>query len=197
MGARWTARIAGFATVLLGLVALLGWLNVFNPVGRMYADRFELVNETDEPIEVTPIGYSFHERRRVPLPQYATGRLNLPVLRPAHVVGPHATIDLSFDADDHGLSDLVLEGRSGGPRWLPLASYPTGSPLEQPDTSRWVIKSLSALRPAPDEVLEVRGQATRRGLWGLVLYVGFLPAGLLWKASRRPNLKAAAGTQPA
>ena len=177
--------------ILLFLLSGWAWLGVVLPGMRVFADHFEVVNETDEPIQVTPAVYSFHEGRRVPAPQLSRGWLNLPVLGPVHTVPARGSVTLSFDADDHGLSDLLVEGRSGGSRWLLLSDYPTGSSLEQPDGSRWVISSLASLPPAPDWLVSIRGAARWRALWQGFTHLAFMPARwLLLLASRRTTSSA-------
>ena len=180
-----TLRLAALATTPLLLIALLAWFNVFNPMARTFADAFEVVNETSEPIRVTPIGYNFNSHARTPLPQLSTGRFALPVLRSVHSVPPHSSVTITYDGDDHGASDLVIQGPVGSPRWLALAEYPTGSPREQPRSSRWVIKSLAPLPAAPTELLDTARAAGRTGYWEFVLHFGFLVPALLWVASRR------------
>jgi hypothetical protein len=178
-------RLAAVATTPLVLIALLAWFNVFNPMARTFANTFEVVNDTSEPIQVTPLAYSFTSHERTPLPQLSTGRLALPILRSVHSVPPHASVTIAFDADDHGASDLVIQGPVGSPRWLALAEYPTGSPREQPSGSRWVIKSLSALPLAPREVLDAGRAAGRTGWWVFGAHFAFVVPAPLWVVSWR------------
>jgi hypothetical protein len=190
-------RVAAIATTPLLLLAPLAWLNVINPMTGTFADAFEVVNDTDEPIEVTPVGYGFNIHRRTPLTQLPTGRLAFPVLRPIHHVRAHSAVTITYDGDDHRASDLIIEGRAGGPRWLALADYPTGSPFEQPTNDRWVIKSLSALPPATTELLEIRRSVARQGFWAFALLFGFLAPVLLWIASRRAGTSMVSGRRSA
>jgi hypothetical protein len=185
VGAWLLPPILRLAAILLFLLSVIAWIRVVMPGMRMFADHIRVANETDEPIDVTPAAYSFHERRRVPMPELSRGVLNLPVLRPVHTIPPHEAVTLSFDADDHGLSDLLVEGRSGGPRWLPLSNYPTGSPLEQPEGSTWVIHSLTELQPAPDWLRSIRWAAWWRAFCLGFAHLAFLPGKWLLLLARR------------
>jgi hypothetical protein len=151
---------------------------------RAFADAIEVVNDSDEPIEVTPLGH--HDRLgRTTSPQLSTGRLALPVLRAAHGIPPRSSVTITYDGDDHKASDLVIQGRTGSPRWLALAEYPTGSPEQQSARPRFVLKSLSVLPSAPDALLDLARSAGREKYWLLGAHFGFLAPVLLWLAFRR------------
>lgn len=181
------ALILRAVAVSLFLLSGIAWLGVVLPGMRMFADHFEVVNETDDSLEVTPVGFSFHKRLRVPLPELSRGPLNLPVVSSQHTILPRRSITLSFDADDHGLSDLLIEGRSGGPRWMSLSAYPTGSPLERPSESVWVIRSVEALPPAPYWLRSIGTIAWWRTQWLIFAHLAFLPAIWLLRRAGRWN----------
>ncbi len=176
-------RLAAFATAPLVLISLLFWFSALNPMTRAFADALDVVNDTEELIEVTPIGSN--RRGRTTLTQLSTGRLALPVLRSAHSIPPRSSVTITYDGDDDEASDLVIQGPTGSPRWLALAEYPTGSPRQQAANPRLVIKSLSALPSAPDALLDVARAAGREKYWLLGAHFGFVVPVLLWLASRR------------
>ena len=176
-------RLVALVTTPLVPVSLLAWFNVINPMSRTFCDAFDVVNDTDETIQVIPIG-SGH-RGRTPLPQLSTGRLALPEWRPVRGVSPHSSVTIHYDADDARASDLVIEARTQHPRWLLLAADASDSPPEPSSNPRWVIQSLSDLPSAPAELLDLRGETKRSVLRSLVIHFGFLPTVLLLFAVRR------------
>jgi hypothetical protein len=162
-------------------------VNLFNPMALAFQYEFEVINESQEQIEITPIGTIGREGIKEILPQYS-GRLPAwPTLRQgAFALDPGSSVKVLYDWDDINFSEIVIRTSSGAYRQLVVDPNPTESQYHSPVSERYVIPSLAQLPEATQNVIDA-ASVFPFDYWGWSLFFsGAVPLLLLvaWRMVR-------------
>jgi hypothetical protein len=138
---------------LLGVA--LRWFNVPDPFAPAFAATFEIVNQSDQGLFITPIGAVGPDGARFVLPQYPSYP---PTVLPAPVtrisVTAHSTVRITYDWDDINFSEVAVESARGEVRQLVVDPQPTVGQYRPPGSPRYEIESFEQLDPISPIVAE-------------------------------------------
>jgi hypothetical protein len=152
---RWAFIGLGVLTLpLMGMTAL-GLFNSINPMQLMFLCSFDVTNESEETLWITPVGTIGREGYRHTLPQYLR---EFPAFTSIQVGGYRLaagkTKRITYDWDDINFSEIAVMNESGEYRQLVVDANPTECQYHPPASDSYVIESFEALSPIDDRVLE-------------------------------------------
>jgi hypothetical protein len=191
MKAPWVVKkvllVAALASSPLLLLSLLAGVNLFNPMVLGFQYEFEVVNKSEEAIEITPIGTIGREGIKAILPQYSSRLPAWPALRRgAFALDPGSSVKVLYDWDDINFSEILVRTSSGVHRQLVVDPNPTESQYHSPAAGRYVVASLSELPEAAQTVIDAAAVCPF-DYWGWsLLFSGAVPVLLLvaWRMVR-------------
>lgn len=169
-------------------------LSLLLPAGLVFGSAFiagfVIQNDTDQPLDVTPVGTVGPQGRRSPLPVQCCRFPTFPAWqRGGFRLAPGESISILYDMDDINFSEIVVREADGISRQLVVNPNPTTNQYHAPSQRRFVIRDLTSLGPVPGPVLAASNVARlpTNGPWimlGLILlpwpaYIG------LWYLNRR------------
>jgi hypothetical protein len=181
-------------TLLLFLMALLSLplcccpigllINNVNPIHYAFLIEFQVVNESEETMYITPIG----EVRTVQRPRHillrASPRLpGTPALRQGDIrLDPGESLRIIYDADDVAASEIAVRNAQGEYRQLFIRDRQKRLTLDE-EMPEYTIGSFNRLAKIAPEVLAVAKEAGRanRRIWlrmALWIVAGFIPIAL-------------------
>lgn len=142
--------------MFLLLVPIAHLLNPINPMQLAFITWFDLTNETEKPIYITPIGTAGYGRNRMVMRQFtgkmpafkAKEQVNLPVK-------PGETIRVFYESDDYCLSEMAVLTQVGGGHQLRIYRGQTGCDMDQPVPAKFRITKLAKLPPLEDNIKEM------------------------------------------
>jgi hypothetical protein len=185
----WFRRLTYLGLIVTALPALLGALLIFNCVNPMtlaFVTQFDVVNQSGEPVHVTPIGTT-ESGRTAALPQYAARLPALPALRDAnHPIPAGGTLTIRYDWDDINFTELRVRGADGVERVFPTDPLPTTRGYYANRQGQYVIPPLKTLPPATTPYVSFtarRNLVSAIGVGGVIVFVTL--CGQLWRLNRR------------
>jgi len=187
-------RVKRVPPLLIFLVALLSLplcccpigllINNVNPIHYAFLVEFQVVNESDETIYITPIGAVQTVQRPRHVLLRASPRLpGTPALRQGDIrLDPGESLRIIYDADDVAASEIAVRNAQGEYRQLVIRDRQKGLTLDE-ETPEYTIGSFKRLAKIAPEVLAVAKEAGRanRRIWlrmALWIVAGFIPIAL-------------------
>jgi hypothetical protein len=187
-------RVKRVPPLLLFLVAVLSLplcccptgllINNVNPIYYAFLVEFQVVNESDETIHITPIGAV----RTVQRPRHVLFRASprlpgTPALRQGDIrLDPGESLRIIYDADDVAASEIAVRNAQGEYRQLLIRDRQKRLTSDE-ETPEYTITSFDRLSKMAPEVLAVAkeaGRSNRRVWFWMALWIvpGFIPIGL-------------------
>ncbi len=181
---RW---LLAMGVVCLPVTCMNGLLviGMFNPMPRAFLTSFTVVNQSQETIDVTPIGTIGTEGRRRILPLSSQDKRSLNLTGPFEIrLHPKGEHQFTYDWDDINFSELAV--RDGRGEWYQLVTDPNPAKNENspPKKKSFAIPPLSQLSKATNDVIAAakspRGQSS--GWWTAFHLMGILGPLLVFTA---------------
>ena len=178
-------KVLGILTSPLILILLLFVLNAFNPMQWVFLFSFEVKDNSNQTIWITPIGSIGFEGKKSRLPVF----LNEVPAIPAIVYGgyrldPGDSKTIVYDWDDINFSDIVVKDKSGEYRSLIVNPNPTERMYSTPTTNTFNIESWNSLTIADSRLVDI-ARGWNINWWGIFLYLGWLiPVTCFYMVSR-------------
>ncbi len=203
-------RVKRVPPLLIFLVALLSLplcccpigllINNVNPIHYAFLVEFQVINESDETLYITPIGAVRTVQRPRHVLLRASPRLpGTPALRQGDIrLDPGESLRIIYDADDVAASEIAVRNAQGEYRQLVIHDRQKRLTLDE-ETPEYAISSFDGLSRIAPEVLAVvqeAGRANRRVWFWMALWTvtGFIPialfliwSGLALRARREPR----------
>jgi hypothetical protein len=164
------------ATLPLLLLTLLFALNVVNPLARLFLTSFEIVNETEELLSVTPIGAVGSVGARHPLPISLSRSYYLMGLKTAEFsIPPGSSRIFTYDWDDIQFSEILIRREEGDYHFMATGLDPIQGQYRRPEADRFVIKDIAELPAAEDHHVAALGRGAAK-VWRVYALggIGFL-----------------------
>jgi hypothetical protein len=184
-------RLLTYATFpLLGLSLLLFAGMMF---GAAFVTDFVVINRTNAPIVVTPVGTVGKQGRKSPLPVKMARLLPLPALSSGgYRLAPGQSVTISYDMDDINFSEILVEAAPGQSLQLVTDPHPTSNQYHGPMQRQYVIDDLAQLDQATSPVRAAAEAADRQWIAAcVVLSLLFGPwlayTILMWLSAGRRN----------
>jgi len=159
-------------------------INNVNPIHYAFLVEFQVVNESDETIYITPIGAVRTVQRPRHVLLRASPRLpGTPALRQGDIrLDPGESLRIIYDMDDVAASEIAVRNAQGEYRQLVISDRQKRLTLDE-ETPEYTIRSFDGLSKVAPEVLAVAKEASRsnRRVWfwmTLLIVPGFIPVGL-------------------
>lgn len=158
--------------ITLLLVAML--LHPFNPMQQSFISKLEIKNNSDNLINVTPIGTTGNNSKHV-LQQYARRFPAFDSPKETDIpVPPNTTTTIFIHNDDICLSELVYSDHEGNYRQTPVGRNVTGCDSIRPKDAAFIFNSLSELEKVdPESVTLIKTHNPKNMPWWL--WMGALP----------------------
>ena len=188
---RWILLAAAILTFPLFLLTLLVAFSVVNPMGLAFLTSFEVVNETEEPLFVTPIGAvgSRGHRRTLPL-SISRWFYVLGTKTSEFPVPPGSSRTFAYDWDDIQFSEILIRRKTGSYHFITTGLDPIAGQYRRPEQDRFVIRDLDALPAADAHLLPALPQQTGRTWTLYALAVVGLLSPVFFKLAQRMKPKA-------
>ena len=163
---RWLALVS----MPLAAASLFDWANVFfNPMVGAFRDTVEIENGSGRPIRIVPVARA-GQTQQTPLPAISAGRFPFRLHRTCWDIAPGASVAITYDGDDHVVTDLLIRDGAEAPRLMTLA----GSSRESSGLDRWKVPPLDRLPAASGTILDVPQRARLQLLWQLAVELGWI-----------------------
>ena len=176
-----------------GCLPILGLLSPFNPFQTAFITDIHITNNTNHPIQITPIGTMGAAGRRGPLPVYRSAN---PAYRSEKrggfpVPANGGTIEVLYNWDDINLSEIVIEYHTGQLTQLVVDPNPTQNQYHPPAVNTFTIDDQTVLTPVPSNIAAAyrAAQSTSNRWWmASLLYLPWITLPLLvWARFKTPR----------
>ena len=194
---RWVFLTAAIVTFPLFLLTLLLAFSVVNPMGLAFLTSFEVANETNEPLTVTPIGAVGSRGSRHTLPHSISSKFYVMSTKTSEfTIPPSSSQRFTYDWDDIQFSEILIQRPSGHYHFITTGLDPIEGQYRRPEQDRFVIGDIDKLPRAGDHLLSSLPESPRRGwtMYGLA-GVGLLSP-VFFMLARKTKTKAQQGVAP-
>ncbi len=178
---RWSRRrvifsIAGVLTIPFFLLLLLLVVNALNPMATAFLTTFEVVNQTNQPVTVTPVGAVGEKGVRKTLPLSVSGKFSWPAGQSSQFqIPPNSTRTFHYDWDDVQFCEILIEDEKGMTRVFETGLHPTEGQYRRPVENRFVIRSTDPLPLAKPHHDDIRsGRSGKMTVFYLLMGSGLL-----------------------
>ena len=188
---RWVFLTAATITLPLFLLTLLLAFSVVNPMGLAFLTSFEVVNETNEPLSVTPIGAVSARGDRHTLPHSIFSKLYVMGTKTSEfAIPPNSSRRFTYDWDDIQFSEILIHRPSGDHHFVTTGLDPIERQYRRPEQDRFVISEIDGLPRAEAQLLSALPDSSGGGwmLYGLA-GVGLLSP-VFFRLARNAKTKA-------
>ena len=188
---RWVFLIAAIVTLPLFLLTLLLAFSVVNPMGMAFLTSFEVVNETNETLSVTPIGAVGARGVRHTLPHSISSKFYVMGTKTGEFeIQPNSSRRFTYDWDDIQFSEILIHRPSGDLHFISTGLDPIERQYRRPEQDRFVISDIDALPRAEAHLISALPDSPGRG-WMLYGLAGFgLLSPVFFRLARKAKTKA-------
>jgi hypothetical protein len=178
---RWSRRrvifgVAGVLTIPLFLLLILFVVNAINPMATAFLTTFEVVNQTNQPITVTPVGAVGEKSVRKTLPLSVSGKFSWPAGKSSQFqIQPNSTRTFHYDWDDVQFCEILIEDEKRTTCVFETGLHATEDQYRRPVGNRFVIRSTDSLPLAKPHHDDIRtGRSVKMMVFHLLMFLGLL-----------------------
>ncbi|MCB1086515.1 MAG: hypothetical protein KDM63_05685 [Verrucomicrobiae bacterium] len=169
---RWVFLTIAVITFPLFLLTLLFALSVVNPMGLAFLTSFDVVNETEEPLFVTPIGAIGSRGERYILPHSISRSFYVMGIKQSEFqIPPCSTRKFTYDWDLIQFSEILVRRITGKYHFIGTGLDPVMGQYRRPEADRFVIADLDTIPVAGDDLLLALSKNTAGG-WTIYILAG-------------------------
>jgi hypothetical protein len=151
---KWTFLGLGILTSPLLALSSLILINSINPMQLMFLYTFDVTNQSEETLWITPVGTVGRRGDRHVLPQFINEFPAFDAIREGgYRLGPGKTRQIIYDWDDINFSEIAIMNEPGQWRQLVVDANPTEGQYRPPREDSYVIESFQSLSPIDERVL--------------------------------------------